>query len=218
MPPRSNNNALNNTSLVVIFGFAAILIGLVLYLGQFGRPPGITDADSASPPDRQDGQSMNAQQAPPQPETTEEQPPAEPVVELVQGRPESPSQDAASEMPTAEAEQTPQSEQASPEPPPPSPADLLMQAAAAGDLDGLRTQLQAGANVNTTDALGRSALMHAAREGHLQAVFLLLDFGADPQLQDAAGRTATDHAQAHPDIQRVLRGATTPPPKPDPTK
>ena len=64
----------------------------------------------------------------------------------------------------------------------------LWDAAAAGDIEGIRTLLS-GPNpiaVDATDALGWTALMHAADAGRDTAVRLLLDDGGDFTLKNAA--------------------------------
>ncbi len=69
------------------------------------------------------------------------------------------------------------------------------------DPEGVRTLLRHKAPVDSTDALGRSALLHAAREGHAGIVRVLLDAGADPELADRYGTT--------PLMEAARAGATT---------
>ena len=216
MPPRRDSNPL-----FVIFGFAAILIGLVLYLGRFGKPPSTaTASQSLNAPAVQEPSAEPEPQALPRQARSGSAPnpggemDAEPVMELVQGRPESPAQEPPAGSPSSGQETDSRVVTA----PLALPSEVLIEAAATGDIDALRAQLRSGTDVNSVDSGQQSALMHAAAAGQLQAVFLLLDYGGDPQLEDAQGRTAADHADAHPDIQRVLRGAGTPQPEPDPTK
>ena len=52
-------------------------------------------------------------------------------------------------------------------------------AAERGDAAALETLLGAGADVNSQDRYGQTALMLAARHGHLEAVRVLIDSGAD---------------------------------------
>ena len=59
----------------------------------------------------------------------------------------------------------------------------------------MREALAQGADVNGTDARGRSALMLAAQRGDAPLVRLLLDAGADPQRTDRDGLRAADLAQ-----------------------
>ena len=49
---------------------------------------------------------------------------------------------------------------------------------------------QAGADVNTSDDRGRTALMRAAFLGHDRCVEVLLDAGAEINAQDEVGRSA----------------------------
>jgi bla regulator protein blaR1 len=58
----------------------------------------------------------------------------------------------------------------------------LVETAESGDVDELKSLLDAGAQVDATVLGDGSALIIAAREGHLRAVSLLLDRGADPNL------------------------------------
>jgi beta-lactamase regulating signal transducer with metallopeptidase domain len=58
----------------------------------------------------------------------------------------------------------------------------LYEAAAAGDLAGVREMVEAGANVNAAIDGDGSALIGAARSGDLRIAQYLLDHGADPNL------------------------------------
>ncbi len=58
----------------------------------------------------------------------------------------------------------------------------LVETAESGDVDELKSLLDAGAQVDATVVGDGSALIISAREGHLRAVSLLLDRGADPNL------------------------------------
>ncbi len=60
--------------------------------------------------------------------------------------------------------------------------------------ENLEILLRSGANVNTANDLGRTALMYAAADNSAEAVKLLLDSGADAMLQDTIGQTALDKA------------------------
>lgn len=64
----------------------------------------------------------------------------------------------------------------------------LWDAAAAGDIEGIRTLLSSPFSiaVDATDALGWTALMHAADAGHDTVVQLVLDAGGDFALKNAA--------------------------------
>jgi len=61
----------------------------------------------------------------------------------------------------------------------------LVGAASVGDEDEVRRLLEAGADPNGADDLGRTAVTHAAYAGHPRIVRLLVDAGADIDLQDA---------------------------------
>ena len=74
-------------------------------------------------------------------------------------------------------------------------AARLLTAAARGDDAAVRAALAAGAEVNTTDSNGRTALMLAAERGHHATVRALLDGGADAGRADRQGLTAVDLAR-----------------------
>lgn len=74
----------------------------------------------------------------------------------------------------------------------------LLDAAARGDLPGVRDALAAGANTGARDRHRRTALLLAVLGDHVavaeEIVALLLAAGADPALADADGVTAFEHA------------------------
>ncbi len=84
----------------------------------------------------------------------------------------------------------------------------LHQAARAGDVAALRTQLSNGVNVNLRDSAGRTALMQAAEQGQTNAVKLLIEHGADVNAAARAG-TALESAErsGHMDVAALLRQA-----------
>ncbi len=57
-----------------------------------------------------------------------------------------------------------------------------MRAALGGYVEIVQMLIEAGAELNTSDLHGWTALMEAAQKGHLQVVDLLLTAGADPFL------------------------------------
>ena len=75
--------------------------------------------------------------------------------------------------------------------------DALHRAAQAGDIDGLKAALGAGANVNTRDGRGWTALMHAVNKGYTLLVPPLLAAKADPDMRAADGATALFMAAVH---------------------
>ena len=89
-----------------------------------------------------------------------------------------------------------------------SPANLH-RTAQAGDIDGLRAALAAGAEVNARDGQGWTALMHAVTKGYLLLVDPLLAAGADVDIRAPDGATAMFMALAlgHSDIAAQLLGA-----------
>ena len=73
----------------------------------------------------------------------------------------------------------------------------LHRAVQAGDIDGLKAVLTAGANTNARDRRGWTALMHAANKGYKLLVPSLLGAKADPDVRAADGATALFMAAAH---------------------
>lgn len=62
--------------------------------------------------------------------------------------------------------------------------DRLWDASRNGDAAAIRALIAEGADVNSKNAYGATALFFAARHGHLEAVRALLDAGADPSTGD----------------------------------
>ena len=86
------------------------------------------------------------------------------------------------------------------------PDDSLRKAAKKGDLAQLEALLRGGANPDSADKKGRTALIEAAVEGQAAAVRLLLQNGARPNLQDEEGFTALRAAAVagHSETVRAL--------------
>ena len=68
--------------------------------------------------------------------------------------------------------------------------DALHRAAEAGDVNGLRAALKAGADVNARDGNSWTALMHAVAKGYPVLVEPLLEAGASPDVRARDGATA----------------------------
>ena len=85
-------------------------------------------------------------------------------------------------------------------------AAIVVAAAAAGQTEAVRQLLAQGADVNQTDAQGRTALMLAAARGDDTLVQRLLAAGADPGITDRQGWNAAKHARqaGHSDLAHRL--------------
>lgn len=73
---------------------------------------------------------------------------------------------------------------------PAAPAGPLHRAAGEGDIDAMKSAIQAGEELDGTDRRGMTPLHKAAANGRVEAVRLLLRRGADPRLKDRMGRPA----------------------------
>src|SRR6185503_7336249 len=73
--------------------------------------------------------------------------------------------------------------------------DDLLDIILAGDVDGVRSRLAAGANARAVDERRVTLVMRAAETGRAEIVRLLLAAGADPTARDADGRNAADRAR-----------------------
>jgi len=62
------------------------------------------------------------------------------------------------------------------------------------DLSAVSTLLESKADVNLTDAKGRTALHYASENGIEEVVKILMENGADPKIVDSAGRTPLEIA------------------------
>ena len=87
------------------------------------------------------------------------------------------------------------------------PGAALRRAAEIGDLSGLKTLLEKQADIDSRDAVGRTALMLATLHGQTNGVAVLLAYGADPNAADADGTTPLQAAKAgdHPAIVAALQ-------------
>lgn len=87
----------------------------------------------------------------------------------------------------------------------------LLGAIVAGDAEKLKALLASGADANTRDSEGVTALMLAANAGNLETVKTLLAAGADVSATDAAGWTALmkgvynqEQDRGFPDVVQAL--------------
>jgi hypothetical protein len=91
------------------------------------------------------------------------------------------------------------------------PSEDLLEAAASGSVEAVRRACDAGADKETKDARGRSALVWAARKGNTDLATLLIDRGASLESVDLAGNTPLLYAtrNGHLETARLLtqRGA-----------
>jgi hypothetical protein len=71
--------------------------------------------------------------------------------------------------------------------------------------DELTQAIAAGADVNSTDQNGYTALMWAAQNNRLDMVQVLLDHGADPNLKSATGLTAARLGRDYPKVLALLK-------------
>ena len=78
-------------------------------------------------------------------------------------------------------------------------------AAAQGDGTGVALLLEAGASVDGTDDMGRSALHAGARSGSVSVIRLLLGAGASVGEVDARNRTALHEARSVEAVRALLR-------------
>ena len=83
------------------------------------------------------------------------------------------------------------------------PVDAALQAARAGDIEGLAAALEGGSDPNARDAKGWTALMHAANEGYVLLIPTLLEAGVDVDARAADGATALFIAALHGDATIV---------------
>jgi ankyrin repeat protein len=84
--------------------------------------------------------------------------------------------------------------------------DKLILAAERGQLDQVRTYLEAGADPNARSKDSFTVLMWAAARSHVEVVKLLLEAGVDLNARTRKGRTAIEIAaqEGHHDIAKIL--------------
>lgn len=82
----------------------------------------------------------------------------------------------------------------------------LLEAARKGDTAAVQSLLQSGANIETTDQYGSTALIEAASGGYTDTVKLLLGRGANIEAKLSFGRTVLSAAagSGHPDTVKLL--------------
>jgi hypothetical protein len=98
---------------------------------------------------------------------------------------------------------------------------LLFTAAERGDLEGVRSQLRAGANPDARLFTGWTPLMIATAQQHEDVVDLLLEEGANPHLHNTLGRTALFFAARYGNtrlVQRFLAAGADPNTRPLPSE
>ena len=85
----------------------------------------------------------------------------------------------------------------------------LIEAAKKGDTVSIKALLEAGADVNTADVNGRTALIWAAQKGHTETSQALLEAGADVNAKGEDGYTALMYAAnaGHTEIVELLKKA-----------
>ncbi len=93
----------------------------------------------------------------------------------------------------------------------------FLRAAADGDIGRVRALLVQGADVNSTNAAGQTALILATAFQHIEVVELLLKANASIEHQDELGLTAFDWAKPAPQILKLLDDPPRPVVQPEPT-
>src|SRR5262245_37747742 len=82
--------------------------------------------------------------------------------------------------------------------------DALIAAARAGDVGLVRSQLQAGTDVNARDGTRRTALLTAVRAGQLPVIRVLIEARPDLDAKDQDGKTALMEAAKRTDAASTL--------------
>lgn len=86
----------------------------------------------------------------------------------------------------------------------------LIAAAINNNISELKSQINAGTDINLKDNNGQTALMHAAYKGNVAMVKLLLENNADPNIEDNDSWTAFKYAEefSKKDVVELLRDVT----------
>jgi len=79
----------------------------------------------------------------------------------------------------------------------------MIKSARDNDLQAVKVLIAGGAEVNTVDEAGRTALWWAAREGHVECATALLDARADVDKADKDGYTPLHRATSFDRVQCV---------------
>ncbi len=100
-------------------------------------------------------------------------------------------------------------------------AQELFNAAQSGDLETVKSAIEAGVDVNSKTRYSATALSFAAEKGHLEIVKYLIEHGADPNVQDSfynATPLTWANMQKHKEVAEYLKqnGAELPTMKADP--
>jgi len=88
----------------------------------------------------------------------------------------------------------------------PSDWYTIATAASGNKIDEVRVLLTKGANPNTSDSQGRTALSYAAQLGNLEMAVLLINAGASPDVRDKLGNSPVHWAadSGHLQLLRLL--------------
>ena len=86
------------------------------------------------------------------------------------------------------------------------PTKSLHQAVIDSDIEQVRLNISAGANVNAKDAMGYTPLFYAAQNGREDVADLLISAGADVNVKDRTGNTPLHYAAVggHYDVCELL--------------
>ncbi|MHC4713615.1 MAG: ankyrin repeat domain-containing protein [Planctomycetota bacterium] len=96
---------------------------------------------------------------------------------------------------------------------PPTPADLMMKAAAEGNIEKVKSLLATDPSLLTArDENQKTPLHQAASGGHTEVVKFLLEKGADPTARDKWNITPTERAalKGHHELAALLMAAPLP--------